>query len=274
MAFLAGGTSSLGVNRALGGITQGFSGITNYISASNQARAIRSQSKTNALNVLAQSRLDADAIRFKSRHDQRAADQQLKRIKDDLRIAKRARSREVQAEHRKIQQLTASQRVAFANQGIDISSGSARAVIDSDRLMGAQDIVTTQNNAARKVLGLKVQGIDIGLERDLSGISAGLQAELTLSAGQRNASIIKGVGSSEAKRTLITGGLKLAKSLSSGFEIAFGTPKTGERKVPIDIGVETPFGTTRQSSTGLFGGIPVRGGIVTPRRRASATGFA
>lgn len=54
-------------------------------------------------------------------------------------------------------QLTSAQRVSQAASGVDTSSGSAAAVISSDQRLGAMDVLTIKNNAAREALGLRKQ---------------------------------------------------------------------------------------------------------------------
>lgn len=53
--------------------------------------------------------------------------------------------------------LAGSQRVSQAASGVDITSGSASQVMASDQRLGAMDVLTIKNNAAREALGLKKQ---------------------------------------------------------------------------------------------------------------------
>lgn len=53
--------------------------------------------------------------------------------------------------------LTGSQRAAFAAQGVDINSGSAGDVIANDKQLGALDVLSIQQNAARESHGFELQ---------------------------------------------------------------------------------------------------------------------
>ena len=57
----------------------------------------------------------------------------------------------------KARTLTGSQRAALAAQGIDPNSGSAAAVVGSDRAMSTVDEQTIRNNAAREAWGFTTQ---------------------------------------------------------------------------------------------------------------------
>ncbi|MDQ6769843.1 MAG: hypothetical protein M3Z54_07645 [Gemmatimonadota bacterium] len=72
---------------------------------------------------------------------------------DALLIGDQAANRTAQA----TRALTSGQRVSQAASGVDVSSGSAADVISSDERLGAMDVLTIRNNAAREALGLKTQ---------------------------------------------------------------------------------------------------------------------
>jgi hypothetical protein len=53
--------------------------------------------------------------------------------------------------------LTGSQRAAYAAQGVDINSGSAADVVANDKQLGALDVLTIKQNAAREAHGYEMQ---------------------------------------------------------------------------------------------------------------------
>jgi len=113
-----------------------------------------------------------------------------------------ARGREAEmALRRKSRGLAGSQRAAFASQGLDINSGSARDVVQNDMALGELDALTIRNNAQREALGFRKQAeFD---RRDAELARAG--------AGNRASAIRK-----EATGTLLTTATSLAATYLSG----------------------------------------------------------
>lgn len=64
-------------------------------------------------------------------------------------------------------QLIAKQRVAYANSGVELTSGTALDVSASTRMIGELDAKTAENNAAREAWGLKTQASLSSLQADI-----------------------------------------------------------------------------------------------------------
>ena len=62
---------------------------------------------------------------------------------------------------KKIKQMQASQKVALAAQGIDVSGDDALAILQETGEIGEVDAMTIKNNAYREAYGLRAQGIDL-----------------------------------------------------------------------------------------------------------------
>jgi hypothetical protein len=90
-----------------------------------------------------------------------------------------------------VSRMVAKQRTAAAGQGVDVSHGSAAQGQASSAAMGALDALTIRNNAAREALGFKGQAIGERYKGRLSRIS----------------------GDTEARGSMISGGMGLAKEL-------------------------------------------------------------
>ncbi len=221
---------NLGLTVAAAGVTELFGGISAYLGAANRARALRIQAKTNADAIRAQAQLDANAIKFQADFEQRQSDFRKELLQEDRRITRKAFDEKIAEERRNIKRLTAAQRVAFAVQGIDAGSESILDVIEGDRFTGEIDVMRLQNNAARQVLGMKLQERQIGLARDVTGINARAQAALAKIGGRSRASVIKSAAKLESRATLLTGGLRLGRSAFRAADIVFGSPKQNERR--------------------------------------------
>lgn len=106
-----------------------------------------------------------------------------------------ARGAEAEGRHRaRTSGLVGSQRASAAAQGLDVSSGDARALTEETAALGELDALTIRNNARREAWGYRVEA---------SGLRQ--RAELTRRGG-RNAAA---AGRSQMGTTLLTGGAQL-----------------------------------------------------------------
>jgi hypothetical protein len=94
-------------------------------------------------------------------------------------------------------QLLGAQKVAFANQGVDVHSGSAADVATNTAQLGAMDQQTIRINAMRQALGYQIQGVN---ER-FAGIFANLAAK------------------NQADSTMLTGGMKFVAGFNKGIDL-------------------------------------------------------
>lgn len=79
-----------------------------------------------------------------------------------------------------------AERAAYANQGVDVNSGSAAQVQADTSKMGALDRLTIQNNAARQALGYRIQGVNDRYGAIFAGMEARNRAESTILTGGMN----------------------------------------------------------------------------------------
>lgn len=100
----------------------------------------------------------------------------------------------------KVRAIVGDQRVVMANQGIDMNSGSAKALRDQTEAFGALDALTIENNAYKKAYGLRTDAVNMRAE------------------GER----IQNSKNAEGFQTLVTGGLKAFQN----YEKAFPKSKT------------------------------------------------
>lgn len=98
------------------------------------------------------------------------------------------------------QQLIGAQRTALAAQGIRVDDGSAADIQETTSALGAFDMLTAKNNAAREALGFTTEAID--LRR---------RAELTRQGAQNTADGLRAASTG----TLLTGG---AQAFAAGRE--------------------------------------------------------
>jgi hypothetical protein len=80
-----------------------------------------------------------------------------------------------------------TQRVGYAGQNVDLSSGSPSEVISDTAYQGEFDALTIRTNAAREAWGYKTEATNLGLQaRNLRKLG-GLQAENVRTVGKANA---------------------------------------------------------------------------------------
>lgn len=115
----------------------------------------------------------------------------------DFKAKEATRMGEKEAQQRALQtkKLMGRQRAVAAAQGIDVDSGSALDISQETAGMGALDIATIRNNAWKQAWGYQVQAAD----------------------ARATARFTKIQGKYAARQTLITGGMKAAGSIMSGF---------------------------------------------------------
>jgi len=120
--------------------------------------------------------------------------------------------KEALAHKKKVRQLIGAQRAALAAQGIEVDSGSALDVQMDTAALGGEDILTIKNNAWREAWGYRVQAEDYR--------NKGTWAKMS--------------GRNEARNTLLTGGMTIAKDVTAGlysYEYGKTTKTTKTTKV-------------------------------------------
>jgi hypothetical protein len=106
--------------------------------------------------------------------------------------ALRRGDREANQQRKKARQVQGSQRAALAAQGIDVDLGSAAEIQDETIVQGERDAQTVRNNAWREAWGYRAQAEDAA--------SRGLMGDA--------------IAQSDARNTLITGGMNAAGSFA------------------------------------------------------------
>lgn len=96
---------------------------------------------------------------------------------------------------KKVNQITGTQRASFAASGVDVGYGSAQAIQDQTREIGAADVATIKNNAFLEAMGYRAEAQN-----------ASRRGRLALMAGNN-----------EATNTLLTGGIKAADQVYSNY---------------------------------------------------------
>lgn len=71
-----------------------------------------------------------------------------------------------------VNEMAGSQKVAFAGQGVDVSSGSAADVVDETMKLGYEDARTIENNAFREALGFSQQQSDYKVGKKMNRSAA------------------------------------------------------------------------------------------------------
>lgn len=84
---------------------------------------------------------------------------------------------------KKINQTVGAQKSSYAAQGVVVSEGTARAVQEETRAIGAQDIETIRTNAFREAMGFKSQAQESALSGRMAKRAADFSANQTLLAG-------------------------------------------------------------------------------------------
>lgn len=84
---------------------------------------------------------------------------------------------------KKVKGMVGSQRAEMAAQGIDINDGSALAIQEDTRSIGAMDALTIKNNAFREAMGFKTQSQSYSFQGDVAKSQSSRAANNTLLAG-------------------------------------------------------------------------------------------
>lgn len=91
---------------------------------------------------------------------------------------------EAVATHRgEVNKLLSAQKASYASQGIDVTSGVAREVAESTKLLAALDQIKIKNNAWQEAWGLRLQGIGSQGQANLASISSRNAATNSLLTG-------------------------------------------------------------------------------------------
>jgi hypothetical protein len=104
-------------------------------------------------------------------------------------------NQEALAKRKQTKQVIGSQRAALAAQGIDVNNDTSVTIQQDTAALGAEDVMTIKNNAWREAWGYKVQAQDYQSQGEFARISA----------------------NSNAKQTLLTGGLQAARDVIGGY---------------------------------------------------------
>lgn len=95
------------------------------------------------------------------------------------------------------EQLISRSRAGAAARGVEVSTGSAGQIEDSLAAVGARDLFTIRDNAAREALGLRQQAAEFEAEARLEEQGAAFGKDI--GRLNRNASLIEGAGSVSSK---------------------------------------------------------------------------
>lgn len=147
---------------------------------------------------LGSSFMQAGAIKSQARWESGQLENNAKLMDFQGKEAIRMGEKEAQQRALQVKKLAGRQRAVAAAQGIDVDSGSALDISQETAGMGALDIATIRNNAWKQAWGFQVQATNLRS-----------QANMTRIQGKYN-----------ARQTLITGGMKAAGSIMSGFSSA------------------------------------------------------
>lgn len=103
-----------------------------------------------------------------------------------------------------IRQLQGQQRAAAASQGVEVGTGSAGEIVDETGRLGALDMLTIRNNAAREAYGYDVQAGDY----------------------RHQGRMARNMGKSQSRQTLATGGLRFLREMAHAKYVSdhFRTP--------------------------------------------------
>lgn len=119
---------------------------------------------------------------------------------------------EANVARRKTNATAASQKVAMAAQGLDLTEGVAAESIEQTRAVGAVEEMNIKTNAWREAWGFRTQAINERAEGDIAYIA----------------------GKGAAKQTLIAGGMQAISYGASGYRSA-GTNTTTQQSQPRTV---------------------------------------
>jgi len=104
--------------------------------------------------------------------------------------------------------MIASQKAGFAAGGIDVGSGSVKAVARSTQMLGDLDAMTIVNNANRKAYGYQVDAYNFMNDATLKALSAGYSRDA--------ANIARTTGATAAGATEVAGNIAMTSALIGG----------------------------------------------------------
>jgi len=166
----------------------GFSALSTFYGAQQQADAISFQNDLNQIRVESNARIK-----------EMQADETIKKGDRDLVEFQKSGSR-----------LKGAQRAALAAQGIDIDSGSAAELLSETDEILLQDSVTIRNNAMFEAYGLRSSADQDRLQGYLGELQSSRQASTTLISGGLGA-IQAGISTGSAMGFFKGSGVKSAK---------------------------------------------------------------
>ena len=147
----------------------------------------------SALSQIVNAFTQSSAIRAQSRYENSIAQANARMAAFQAEDAERRGRVEASRLLRQTKGLIGKQRAAFAGQGIELDSGSALDIQEETAALGAADALTIRNNAWREAFGYRAQGSQYLAQARL---------------GRR-------VASSQARNTLLMGGLSAAREVGS-----------------------------------------------------------
>lgn len=144
---------------------------------------------------LASGYMQSQAIKSQAKWEANQMEQNAKLMEFRGKEATKQGEKDAQQRAMQTKKLMGRQRAVAAAQGIEVSDGSAMDIQQETAGMGALDIVTIRNNAWKQAWGYQAEGQNLRSS-----------ANMTRLAGKYN-----------ARTTLLTGGMKAATSIMSGF---------------------------------------------------------
>lgn len=82
-----------------------------------------------------------------------------------------------------IDQTIGAQRTAFAGEGVDVSSGTARAIQEEARLTGTLNLIEIQRRARARAKGIRLKASNLRLGTELGSLAAASEASGIETAG-------------------------------------------------------------------------------------------
>ena len=129
----------------------------------------------------------AEGIREQANLNQRIGDMNAKYADMDAWEAEKFGYTESARYQNVIDSTISEQRVGLAAKGVDISTGTAKALQDENRLTGMLNILDIQKMARQKAMGFKVQASNLRLGGQMGQYQANINASAARNTGVLNA---------------------------------------------------------------------------------------
>lgn len=138
---------------------------------------------TMAAASVGQGAMQADAQRRQGKFQQAMSRINERRATLEAEDAIKRGDKEATNYSKKVNQVVGTQRSSFAAQGVDVNSGSAAAIQEETKQIGAEDVQTIRNNAFRESMGFKSQANEAALSGRMANSAAKFNANQSLVSG-------------------------------------------------------------------------------------------